>query len=81
MNVPSVIMRPVLTLDTGFGGLVGVRAAVASHGAHADAVAEGDVVAEDDWLEELCHCFFVSRSQGYICDTRSNMWHGQVSTR
>ena len=62
MNVPSVIMRPVLTLDTGFGGLVGVRAAVASHGAHADAVAEGDVVAEDNWVEKLCHFLFDSRS-------------------
>ena len=36
--------------DTGFGGLVG------------DAVAEGDVVAEDNWVEKLCHFLFDSRS-------------------
>lgn len=53
-----------VVFDAGFSGLVGVCAAVACHGAHADAVAEGDVVAEDDWLEEFCHCFFlVSRSE------------------
>lgn len=44
-----------VVLDTGLGGLVGVRAAVTSHGAHADAVAEGDAIAEDHWLQEFCH--------------------------
>ena len=64
-----------VVFDAGFSGLVGVCAAVASHGAHADAVAEGDVVAEDDWLEEFCHCvlFLVLKAmfaiQAPICGT------------
>lgn len=55
---PGPIARSInVVFDVGFCGPVGICAAVACHGAHIDAVAEVDVVAEENCLEGVLSLF------------------------
>ena len=48
----AILRSTHVVLDAGIGGLAVIDATVPRHGAHADAVAEVDIVPKDNWFEK-----------------------------